>query len=165
MEDKNIDLKKNENVSRFLHSHPSTYCSISRFSKGTNWTYKFDQQELNAILKKAQLSPPLKSIEVLQRGLSGRAVALRIKTATGQKVINGELQIRSLFNALPSSLAVFEPQMSGGIIKSLTVIGRGSGHGVGLSQMGAIGRALEGQDYEQILESYYPGTLLTSINH
>ena len=165
LENKNIDLKKNENVSRFLQSHPSTYCSISRFSKGTNWTYKFDQQELNTILKKAQLSPPLKSIEVLQRGLSGRAVSLRIKTAAGQKVINGELQIRSLFNALPSSFAIFEPQMSGGTIKSLTVIGRGSGHGVGLSQMGAIGRALEGQDYEQILESYYPGTLLTSINH
>jgi SpoIID/LytB domain protein len=163
--DRNIDLKKNENVSQFLQAHPQTYCSISRFSKGTNWTYRFDQQDIVAILKKIQLTPPLQSIEVVQRGFSGRAIVLKIKTATGHKVINGELQIRSLFNALPSSFAVFEPVMSGGNIKSLTVIGRGSGHGVGLSQMGAIGRALEGQDYEEILQSYYPGTLLTSINH
>lgn len=165
LDNKNIDLKKNENVSQFLRSHPATYCSISRFSKGTNWSYKFDQNELNSILKKIQLAPPLQSIEVLQRGLSGRVMVLKIKTATGHKVINGELSIRSLFNALPSSFAIFEPQMSGSNIRSLTVVGRGSGHGVGLSQMGAIGRALEGQGYEEILQSYYPGTLLTSINN
>jgi SpoIID/LytB domain protein len=164
-ENKNIDLKKNDVASQFLHSHAPTYCSISRFSKGTNWSYKFDQNEINAILKKIQLQPPLKSIEVLQRGMSGRAVVLKIKTAAGHKVINGELPIRALFNALPSSFVVFEPQISGGNIRSLTVLGRGSGHGVGLSQMGAIGRAIEGQGYEEILQSYYPGTLLTSINN
>jgi SpoIID/LytB domain protein len=160
---RNIDLKNNENVDLFLHSDAPTYCSISRFSKGTNWSYHFDQQEINAMLDKIHLQPPLRSIEVVQRGFSGRALVLKIKSAKDQKLIHGELQIRSLFGGLPSSLAIFQPQMSGGSVKALTILGRGSGHGVGLSQMGAIGRALEGQNYKDILQSYYPGTVLTSI--
>ena len=37
------------------------------------------------------------------------------------------------------------------------VHGRGYGHGVGMSQWGAMGRAKEGQTYEQILGAYYGG--------
>jgi stage II sporulation protein D len=33
----------------------------------------------------------------------------------------------------------------------------GSGHGVGLCQWGARGRALAGQGYRDILAHYYPG--------
>lgn len=159
-----IDLKKNENASQFLHSSAPTFCSTSRFSKGTNWSYHFDNDEIAAMLSKVGLAPPLQNIEVLQRGFSGRAIILKLTTATGHKLINGELPIRSLFGGLPSSFAVFEPQMKGKAIRSLTILGRGSGHGVGLSQMGAIGRALDGENYEEILETYYPGTILTSIN-
>lgn len=43
---------------------------------------------------------------------------------------------------------------------TLTVAGRGSGHGRGMSQWGARGAALQGIGYEQILRSYYPGTAL-----
>jgi len=38
--------------------------------------------------------------------------------------------------------------------------GRGLGHGVGLCQWGARGRALAGQRYEEILAHYFPGTRL-----
>ena len=41
--------------------------------------------------------------------------------------------------------------------------GRGYGHGVGLSQYGARGRALAGQDAAAILAHYYQGTTLGSI--
>jgi SpoIID/LytB domain protein len=36
--------------------------------------------------------------------------------------------------------------------------GHGWGHGVGMSQYGALGRANDGQDYKQILDFYYDGT-------
>ena len=39
--------------------------------------------------------------------------------------------------------------------------GTGNGHGVGLSQTGALGRARAGQTCETILTSYYPGTVLS----
>jgi stage II sporulation protein D len=41
--------------------------------------------------------------------------------------------------------------------------GRGWGHGVGLSQYGARGRALAGQGAAEILAHYYPGTTIGSL--
>jgi stage II sporulation protein D len=43
---------------------------------------------------------------------------------------------------------------------SLLAVGRGYGHGVGMSQWGALGLAQKGQSYEQILGHYYRGTEL-----
>lgn len=40
------------------------------------------------------------------------------------------------------------------------VSGRGWGHGVGMSQYGALGQASEGRTYDQILSYYYSGTEL-----
>jgi stage II sporulation protein D len=39
----------------------------------------------------------------------------------------------------------------------LVVTGRGFGHGVGMSQWGAYGLALRGEDYREILQHYYQG--------
>ncbi|HOF03043.1 MAG TPA: hypothetical protein PLT58_03680, partial [Atribacterota bacterium] len=48
---------------------------------------------------------------------------------------------------------------------NLTIIfnGKGSGHGVGLSQWGAYGMAKLGFSYEEILKYYYQGIELTKI--
>ena len=43
------------------------------------------------------------------------------------------------------------------------VDGRGWGHGVGMSQWGALGYAESGWGYERILEHYYPGTELLVV--
>ena len=47
---------------------------------------------------------------------------------------------------------------------STTFYGRGYGHGVGLSQYGARGRALAGQLAPEILANYFPGTAIGSIS-
>lgn len=49
---------------------------------------------------------------------------------------------------------------SGGRIEQVEAEGRGYGHGVGMCQWGAIGRARAGQPYSEILLSYYPGAEL-----
>jgi len=41
--------------------------------------------------------------------------------------------------------------------------GTGYGHGVGMSQNGAMGRAFAGQSFQQILSAYYPGTVLRTL--
>ena len=46
----------------------------------------------------------------------------------------------------------------------VTFYGRGYGHGVGMSQYGARGRALAGQDGATILAHYYQGVALTPID-
>jgi hypothetical protein len=45
-------------------------------------------------------------------------------------------------------------------IVSVIVDGTGNGHGRGLSQYGAYGRALAGEDYRTILGAYYGGTIV-----
>jgi SpoIID/LytB domain protein len=48
---------------------------------------------------------------------------------------------------------------------TFTFNGGGWGHGVGMSQYGAQGRALAGHTTEQILGAYYPGTQLSAIGN
>src|SRR5262249_30559674 len=42
----------------------------------------------------------------------------------------------------------------------LVIDGAGDGHGVGMSQEGALGLALRGAGYREILQHYYSGTAL-----
>jgi len=55
-------------------------------------------------------------------------------------------------------LARVQPQPQPGA--TFVLSGRGWGHGVGMSQYGALGLAREGWTYAQILAHYYPGTEL-----
>lgn len=47
--------------------------------------------------------------------------------------------------------------------QTITVTTRGFGHRVGMSQYGAEAMAVDGSTYQQILEYYYPGTILQSL--
>jgi len=49
-------------------------------------------------------------------------------------------------------------------VERLVIRGNGYGHGIGMCQWGAIGRARAGQDYRTILTTYYTGTTVGSIN-
>ena len=51
-----------------------------------------------------------------------------------------------------------------GEIAQLVLRGGGYGHGIGMCQFGAIGRARAGQDYQTILTTYYPGTTVGRID-
>jgi stage II sporulation protein D len=64
---------------------------------------------------------------------------------------------RSLPETLPSSRYEFEVTD-----EEVIVHGRGWGHGVGLGQYGALGRAEDGQSYDEILAAYYAGLTPTT---
>jgi len=86
--------------------------------------------------------------EVRARG--GHLVVLR--TASGK--VSGNMAIRGLVSpALRSSVFVWEMRPDGSAFLS----GAGHGHGVGMCQVGARGRAAAGQEAKDILEAYYPG--------
>jgi stage II sporulation protein D len=53
---------------------------------------------------------------------------------------------------MPSSRFSIEKRPDGFVVH-----GRGYGHGVGMSQYGALGRARDGQSYDEILSAYYAG--------
>jgi SpoIID/LytB domain protein len=71
-----------------------------------------------------------------------------------------------LLTAAPAAVPAAAPAPGAGptpLGATVTLFGRGWGHGVGLSQYGARGRALAGQDAATILAHYYPGTSLGAV--
>ena len=121
-------------------------------------------------------------IDVLSTTSTGRVRQARVSGPSGTLVVSGaqlrsRLGLRSTmvrFELVPSELAVLPPlpllpeqyQVGGSQpqvqlpLPSLLAVGRGYGHGVGMSQWGALGLAQRGQSYDQILRHYYRGTEL-----
>lgn len=93
----------------------------------------------------------------LERGGSGRIFRLEIKGSEESFVVGKELEIRRILSPTHLKSSAFELIDEGPTIR---LKGWGWGHGVGLCQVGAAVMASEGYDYAQILEHYYPGTVL-----
>ena len=70
------------------------------------------------------------------------------------------LALAALVVAGAAPVAAADPTPTPSPDPTITFYGRGYGHGVGMSQYGARGRALAGQDAPTILAHYYPGTTL-----
>ena len=101
----------------------------------------------------------IESAEVTQRGVSGRAMRVKVVGAGGgEAYVERELNIRRLFDNLKSGL--FEMSVErreDGTIRRFEFEGAGYGHGVGMCQTGAIGMAADGDSYRDILTHYYRG--------
>jgi SpoIID/LytB domain protein len=147
------------NVAAFIASPPPAFCGRSKLGAGDRfrWTVTRTKDELEKLLAKYRLGA-IHSMEVLERGVSGRARAVRVTGATGSEVIRGELRIRQALGNLRSSLFVVEVQSGSAVFR-----GAGFGHGVGMCQTGAIGMAEAGKSYREILRHYYPGTALRKL--
>ena len=110
----------------------------------------------------------LEDVVVTGRSASGRVSEIRIQLASGGVAITGQ-NIRRVLRpeGLPLLRSIaFElrSERSGNRLARLIVEGRGNGHGVGMCQAGAVGRARAGQTYGQILATYYPGTQLVTVS-
>jgi stage II sporulation protein D len=147
------------NINRFLEEPPRSWCGVARLGAGDRyrWTVTRSPADLDRLLASYKLGP-IRGIEVLERGVSGRARAVRITGAARAETIRGELRIRQTFGGLRSSLFVVTVNAG-----AATFRGAGFGHGVGLCQTGSIGMAEAGKSYREILRHYYPGSVLRKL--
>lgn len=79
--------------------------------------------------------------------LFGNNIRFVIKTSDGKSILKS---------------TVFEIKLDAQ--KNVKIIGRGSGHGVGMCQWGAIGQSKSGVNYSMILNHYFPGTVINKYN-
>ena len=100
----------------------------------------------------------VRELAVLERGASGRVLALEI-TGTGGRTVLRRDAIRRTLRSLPSTLMVITPAGPG----QWSVEGGGFGHGAGLSQQGAIDLARRGWSSGRILGHYYAGASLQPL--
>lgn len=148
------------------------WCAISpRFQWSRRWT----GAQLMAVLRRTlaaeglptERAGDLREARVLNRTPAGHIAALELVGARGRTVVQGAAIRRVLAppggGLLESSDFTIRIGRRGGRVEHVEIEGRGYGHGVGLCQWGAIGRARAGQGYSEILLSYFPGTDLRRI--
>ncbi len=149
------------------------YCDIApRFA----WTRTYTSSELDAVVRRylagyAQVGPGgpgrVSNLEVEDRTPSGRVGTLVVRTDRGSYRVRGN-DARSVLRSsggelLNSSYFSVTTERSNGRLVRAVIRGNGYGHGVGMCQWGAIGRARAGQDVRTILRTYYPGTTVGPV--
>jgi stage II sporulation protein D len=145
------------------------YCRISpRFRWREEWTGGELERALREMLPVAGVRLPadpgrLTAVTVTSRSGSGRASALAIRWEHADVSVSGQDVRRVLRPPAGGWLRSAQLKLRadrGTHLERLVAEGAGAGHGVGLCQWGAIGRARAGQRHAEILSAYYPGTTL-----
>ncbi|HYH81757.1 MAG TPA: SpoIID/LytB domain-containing protein [Longimicrobium sp.] len=161
------------------HGHPTSLRNAkegdfeSDWARFHRWTFEWSAQQISDVISVHAGQPVGKvlAINVTERGPSGRVTAIEYVTEAGTftdtrdhirtslKFINASGAQQSLL----STLFFIEPvtDRHTGEVDGFVVYGGGFGHGVGLSQTGAVGMAEKGRTYEEILKHYYQGIELT----
>lgn len=173
--DKEFEIKNEKDVEDFYLTSPDSHDTKSKFYR---WEVAWDKAELEEILKKtlAQnaksgfVSPDFKpenfgnlqEIKVISRGVSGKAIAVEIKTDRKDFVVKKELIIRKVFKKgsrmLNSANIIVQKNLDeNGNLSGFKFLGGGFGHGVGLSQFGAGYMDSCGASFDEILQHYYTG--------
>jgi stage II sporulation protein D len=151
------------------------YCDIApRF----RWTRTFTATQFRAALDRylrEYASVPSRgvgrpeSVAIESRTATGRARTLAIQTDHGRYTLRGN-DIRFVLRPpggeiLNSTYFSIETERADGrgALTRVVVRGTGYGHGIGMCQWGAIGRARAGQDFRTILRTYYPGTTVATV--
>ncbi len=145
------------------------YCRISpRYRWREEWTGNALRATLERHLHQASGAgsksiAEVADIRVTRRSPSGRVDQLAIRLGGSEVLVDGHSNIRqalrtSAGDLLRSTAFSLMATGAGTRVTSLVAEGMGAGHGVGLCQWGAVGRARAGQGYEQILAAYFPGT-------
>lgn len=93
------------------------------------------------------------NIEILKRSTTNRILLLKIN--------NIEFKGTDIYNKLSLKSTDFEIKLLG---DKLEISTKGYGHGVGMSQYGALGMAKVGYTYDQILKHYYTNTEIKKLN-
>ena len=147
------------------------YCDGSpRF----RWNVEWSAAELTEVLRRtvpealgidAHFVSDIRDVEVRRTGASGRATEIRVQVAQGEIPVFGPY-VRAVFQtpdgrSLGSTAVQLTRDRAGDRLTRLSAAGAGWGHGVGLCQWGAIGRARAGHDFRTILAAYYPDTVVT----
>jgi stage II sporulation protein D len=98
---------------------------------------------------------------------TGRIQTLKVQGSEGSRVMRGSdvrraLGLRSTLFAVKPEFGLVANRKSSRPIK-FEIVGQGSGHGLGLSQWGAYSLALQGKPYQEILNHYFQGVTLKTL--
>lgn len=165
-----LDLTREDDFAKWIGSMPDCYCNpnspgIPDWAKRRfRWERRVSAEEVQGCVKRIQDIGRVQTIKPLSRGISGRIIELEFRGENGTCIVGPELTIRRLFDPMLYSAAfVIEPEGQGAFPESFLIRGAGSGHGVGLCQVGAMGMAGRGIRCDKILKHYFTGIKLKKM--
>lgn len=155
-EDGHYILGTNDPPAPYLKQHSDTYCTRNGSAQ---WSSEIAKSALQHALAADGINVPgkLKSVSVAQRTPSGRVEMLRLNTSVMVPGLSFRFAIGRHLGWEKLKSNWYDVSQSG---DKVMFQGRGSGHGVGLCQIGAEVMGEEGKSYREILAYYYPGTKL-----
>ena len=151
-----LDLSKEADLRTFLQSGYGE--DNIKMNKRHRWEVRFSEEKIENLLNARKKIGKLVSINALSRGVSGRIYKIEFAGTEGKLIIHGELNIRKLLDNLYSSAFLARKEGDEWIFS-----GMGWGHGVGMSQMGAVSLGRKEKDFRFILKRYYPKTEISKI--
>jgi SpoIID/LytB domain protein len=172
------DLTDELHTRKWILGNPNAFCNttdkkvlsqvLNDYDQETThffrWSVRYSQAELGEIVKSRTGIDfgIITDLVPLERGVSGRIIRLQITGTLRKMVIGKELEIRKALSKthLYSSCFVAD-KIKEGDDTMFVLHGAGWGHGVGLCQIGAAVMGSKGYSYREILQHYFPGTLLT----
>jgi len=158
------DLTENYYAEKWIKDPQPVFCN-TQDEKGWirntfTWEKKFTPDGFHRMMEDKANFGSYVGYEVLERGESGRIIKMKLKGSQGELMLDNELLIRQTLGGLRSSLFYITKDS-----QYIRIIGRGSGHGVGMCQIGAINMAKQGYSYEDILKHYFTGIGLKKIEY
>ncbi len=152
------DIWRGQDHYPYLRSVASPY---DRASPHFRWDFAVPAAIFGRVLRAEGLRIGL-PVEVVVEDLTpgGRVRSLRVSDDRGRTIsLRGE-EIRKIIGYSILRSTLFKVRRDGDFF---IFFGRGSGHGVGMSQWGARGMAEAGYSYREILGHYYPWTRLKKV--
>ena len=143
----------------YLKSHVDPYCQKNPLT----WTAKIARPDLDNALNLAgvKVAPGWQRLDVIQRTVSGRASRLRFSGGVAAMTVSASTLRFAVDRALGWNQIRSDLYDVHVAPEAVTFSGHGSGHGVGLCQLGAEAMAREHKTYDEILAFYYPNTKLS----
>ena len=132
------------------------------------WARVIGAGELESRLDRTLSVGRLSWVQPLRRARSGHLNSVEVRGSKGKRLVENEIKIRGLFGpgSQRSSLFILDAEYDArGKPLRYVFYGGGWGHAVGFCQSGAMGRALKGATFAEILRSYYTGVEIGSLRY
>lgn len=160
-----------KSVSDRIPGTDTDYCATSnRYRWSTQWTRAQLLAVLGQSLRDVMTEVPdsIADVEIRSQSESGRTT-LTVETELRDIVLRAD-SLRWILRTSPGGPILNSSRIesvivdtAGGHLEHLEIRGGGWGHGIGMCQVGALGRARAGQRYDEILRTYYTNTEIQKL--
>ena len=135
----------------YLRSVSDPHCVRSR---NATWERRFTLREWVDYLQKSGYTGATNNAALFNFSQNSRSVEYKVETFSMTfETIRSDLGLRSAFFSVAADN------------NSVTLRGRGYGHGVGLCQEGAMEMAVKGNTYNEIIPFYYQEVIITDLKN